>query len=209
MSRRLAKVAALVVVALAALTGCGGSDGSLSGLSGIQGYVEIPDEPLGPPSGSVTEADGSTWSYDSVPEGSITLLYFGYTSCPDVCPTTMADLAAALRDVDESTRSKIDVQFVSTDPNRDTPAQITRWLEGFDPTFHGGRAEINDVIDAAKVYGIGIDPPQVSDDDYQVTHGAQLLVLEPGGGMVGYFQELSGAEAYAKAIPILVDKYAA
>ena len=141
--------------------------------------------------------------------GQVLVVFFGFTSCPDVCPTTMADLAAALRDVDESTRSKIDVQFVSTDPNRDTPAQITRWLEGFDPSFRGGRAEINDVIDAAKVYGIGIEPPEVSDDDYQVTHGAQLLVLEPGGGMVGYFQELSGADAYAKAIPILVDKYAA
>lgn len=208
MSRRLAMVAAMVAVALAALTGCGGSDDSLSALSGIKGYVEIPEEPLGPPPGSVTEADGSSWSYDGVPAGSITLLYFGYTSCPDVCPTTMADLASALRKVDESVLSKVDVQFVSTDPDRDTPAQITRWLSGFDPTFLGGRADINEVIDAAKVYGIGIEPPQVSDDDYQVTHGAQLLVLAPGGGMVGYFQELSGADAYTEAIPMLVDKYA-
>lgn len=208
MSRRLRVAAALVVVALAALTGCGGSDGSLSGLSGIQGYVEIPEKPMGPPEGSVTEMDGSTWSYSDVPDGTITFLYFGYTSCPDICPTTMADLAHALRSLDESSLGKIQVKFVSTDPNRDSDAQMTRWLGSFDPTFQGGRADINDVIDAAKVYGIGIEPPKVSDDDYEVTHGAQLLVLEPGGGMVGYFQELAGADAYTEAIPMLIDKYA-
>lgn len=202
---RLIRLCAALIVGTLVLAGCG--SGEENSLEDISGYVVVPDDPMGPSDGSVTQADGSTWSYRDVADGTITFLYFGYTSCPDVCPTTMADLAHSIRELPEADQAKVSVQLVSTDPERDTPAQITRWLGGFNPEFKGGRADINDVIDQAKTYGIGIDPPQVSKSDYQVTHGAQVLVLKSGGGAVGYFDELAGTKTYSKAIPLLVAKY--
>ena len=172
-------------------------------------YVPVPQSPLPAPPGSVAEADGSRWRYRDAAPAKLTLLYFGYTRCPDVCPTTMADVSAgALRKLPAATRSRIVVQFVSTDPHRDTARQIASWLQGFDPSFHGGRAPIRSVITAAAAYGITIRPPKVSTDDYEVTHGAQLLVLRPGGDAVGYFRELAGKSEYVDRLAELVDRYA-
>lgn len=171
-------------------------------------YVAIPDQPLAAPAGQVTQVDGSTWTYRSPAAGRLTLLYFGYTSCPDVCPTTLADLVTALDRLPADLQDKVDVQFVSTDPHRDTAKQIRRWLGGFGPGLHGGRAPIDDVIAAARAYGISIAAPKVTAADYQVTHGGQLMVLQPGGDAVGYFRELAGASAYAAKLPSLITKYA-
>lgn len=206
---RLSAAARGVVLAVAAvmLAGCG-QQSATADLGAVAQYQAIPERPLAAPPQEVTESNGRTWEYARPAKGRITLLYFGYTSCPDVCPLTMADLAHALRGLPASVRDKIWVQFVSTDPRRDTARQISGWLRAIDPTFHGGRAPIAEVVAAARAYGVFITPPKVTAHDYQVTHGAQLLVLDEHGGEVGYLTELAGASAYARAIPALVARYA-
>ncbi len=210
---RLLGGALACLLLLATLVCCGRNDQPLARVnatpgSDLAGFVHIPGKPLGPAKLTVTSMDGTPWRFDQAASGKITLIYFGYTSCPDVCPTTMADLANALRRTPRKVRDKIEVRFVSTDPRRDTPTQIRSWLSAFDPTFIGSRGPIRDVISAARTYGIGIDPPHVTNGDYQVTHGAQLLVLQPGGGEVGYFRELAGAGDYAASMTVLVRRYA-
>ena len=200
-------LAVALMLLTAAVAGCSPAS-SPSGLSTISDFALIPGDPRGPASQSIVQTDGSTWRFDHPERGRVTLLYFGYTSCPDVCPTTMADLASAMAGLPESVRAKVSVQFVSTDPQRDTPAQIRGWLDGFDPAFHGGRGPIDEVIAAAQVYGIGIEAPAVVDGDYQVTHGSKVLVLDRGGRAVGYFRGLAGARAYLAGIPLLVQRYA-
>ena len=71
------------------------------------------------------------------PPGQVTLLFFGYTHCPDVCPTTMADLAAALRRLTSPERARVEVAFVTEDPSRDLPPQLRIWLDRFDHSFIG------------------------------------------------------------------------
>lgn len=188
----------------------GGCSGGAQGddLPQVKGYVSVPGAPLGPASEALTQVDGSRWTFSSPTPGRLTLLYFGYTSCPDVCPTTMADLASALTRLPTAVRDKVWVQFVSTDPHRDTPRQIGAWLDGFDPTFHGARGPIATVIRAARVYGVGIEAPKVTRHDYQVTHGAQLFVLDQHGAAVGYFEQLAGSRTYAQLLPTLVQRYA-
>ncbi len=197
---------ALLLVVVAGLTGCSSTPAGVD-VSTIPDYTRIPGDPMGPASQSVRQTDGSTWRFDHPATGSITLLYFGYTSCPDVCPTTMADLASAMTKLPDSVRSKVWVEFISTDPHRDTDTQIRAWLDGFDPSFHGGRAAIDEVIAAGLVYGVGIEAPVVVDGDYQVTHGGMLLVLDPVGRAVGFFQQLAGPSSYVTGIPLLVQKY--
>jgi len=200
-------VAAAVLMLSAGLAGCSPAS-STPDLSTISDFALIPGDPRGPASQSIVQTDGSTWRFDHPDQGRVTLLYFGYTSCPDVCPTTMADLASAMARLPESVRSKVSVQFVSTDPARDTATQMRGWLDGFDPSFRGGRGPIDEVIAAAQVYGIGIEAPTVVDGDYQVTHGSKVLVLDGSGRAVGYFRGLAGAQSYLAAIPLLVQKYA-
>ena len=71
------------------------------------------------------------------PDDELTVLFFGYTHCPDVCPTTMADLARARALLPEPSRGRLTVAFITEDPRRDTPAALRRWLRAFDPAFVG------------------------------------------------------------------------
>ncbi|WNB84763.1 SCO family protein [Cellulomonas sp. ATA003] len=65
------------------------------------------------------------------------MVFFGYTHCPDLCPTTMADLAAARRQLPQEFRQKVVVAFVTEDPDRDSPAVLRDWLDAMDPEFVG------------------------------------------------------------------------
>lgn len=203
----------LIVIAAAtlfAVTACGASGLSapaVAPMSSLRDYTVIPDAPLGPATQSATQWDGTSWRFDQPAPGKLTLLYFGYTSCPDVCPTTMADIAVAMRRLPSSITDKVSVQFVSTDPTRDTPTKLHAWIDQFNPAFHAARAPIASVIAAARSYGIFIEKPVVTAHDYQVTHGAQLVVLNDKGGEVGFFGELAPASSYAQALPTLVAKY--
>lgn len=207
MSRLATWVAVLGCLAL--LAGCGsGSQASTTPLTTISSYNAIPDSPLGPATQSVAQASGGTWTFEKPAPGKLTLVYFGYTSCPDICPTTMADLASALTRLSPALADKVWVQFVSTDPHRDTAKRLTRWLGSYSPKFHGARAPIGQVIAAARTYGIPISAPKITPGDYQVTHGEQVLVLDQHGGEVGFFTGLAGSKAYAEALPTLIKDYA-
>lgn len=200
------------LAALLALAGCGDAGGSggsgTTPLAAVSSYHSIPDQPLGPATETIDQAAGGTWSYARPTAGKLTLVYFGYTSCPDVCPTTMADLAAAMTRLPGSLADRVWVQFVSTDPHRDTARRLSHWIDSYSPTFHAGRAPIGQVVTAARSYAIAITPPKVTKHDYEVTHGAQVLVLDRHGGEVGFFSELAGAKAYAEALPTLIKDYA-
>lgn len=206
-----AVLVAVIVMALAVgVTGCSSSDEGTTGdvLAGVDSYVDVPGSPLGPATQTVTQTDGTRWSFDADVGDRITLVYFGYTSCPDICPTTMADLAVALRKLPTRVADKITVRFVSTDPARDTKAQLRSWLGGFDPDFIGARAPIGRVIKAAAAYGTSIEPPKVTKGSYEVTHGAKVYVLQSGGGAVGFFRAKAGPAAYEKALPAVVKEFA-
>lgn len=138
-------------------------------------------------------SDGRPFDFRERTEGTLTLLFLGYTHCPDVCPVHMANLAAVLRDLPLEVRREIRVVFVSTDPRRDTPERIREWLDGFDPAFiglRGTRSEIaaledalgvpRSVVDGAGEAGSGPPGrgPEGESDDYFVGHAAQVLAFE-------------------------------
>ena len=131
------------------LTGCAGT-GDDEGVETIRsdfGTVRIAaseyhgtllDDPvMERPDLTLTDTAGRPFSFRDRPEGEVTVVFFGYTHCPDVCPTTMADLAAARRQLPEAVRDRVVVAFVTEDPERDTPAVLRDWLDGIDPDFVG------------------------------------------------------------------------
>lgn len=202
-------LAALLLVP--GLTACGAasSDAKVE-LTSLKGYTAVPGKPLGPAAGSLQQTDGSTWSYSAPAAGKVTLVFFGFTHCEDECPTTMSDLASALKRVPESVASKVAVEFVSVDPDRDTMPALKRYVRRYDPSFLGGRAPIGQIVTDALAYGIAVTAPTPATEkgDYEVEHGLQVAVLDQKGGEVGFFEGLAGAKAYADALPALVEKYA-
>jgi protein SCO1 len=93
--------------------------------------------PLPKPRFVLTDTSGATFDFWQRTNGYVTLLFFGYTQCPDQCPMHMASVSAALRIVPESVAERIKLVFVTTDPARDTPRLLRLWLDRFDKRFVG------------------------------------------------------------------------
>lgn len=141
-TRRTARAGTLVAALLltGTLSACGtGTDGPVAEVSGTQGAyngTDISDVVSRPPL-RLTDTDGGTFALQDRPADELTVLFFGYTRCPDVCPTAMADLAAARRQLSDADRKHLEVVFVTEDPATDTAPVMRRWLDAFDPAFVG------------------------------------------------------------------------
>jgi cytochrome oxidase Cu insertion factor (SCO1/SenC/PrrC family) len=101
--------------------------------------------PVVKPSGTLTADDGRSFNLRADTRGIVTLLYFGYTHCPDLCPLTMSNTSVAMRMLPRADQAKIRVLFVSVDPGRDTLPRLRSWLGGFDPAFIGLRGPLPEV----------------------------------------------------------------
>jgi len=124
----------------------------------------------------LTDTEGNDFDLVADTEGSVTLLYLGYTNCPDVCPTHMLDIAKSLERLSPDVVAKIKVVFVSVDPKRDTLDVIRRWLDAFDPTFIGVTSD-QETIDALQ-RSVGIIPAtteDLGDGNYSVSHAAYVM----------------------------------
>jgi protein SCO1/2 len=127
---------------LLALLGVLGLSACSSGASGASPtatpppYHGVQPEPVpSRPDWVLTGLDGKPYDFRARTHGHPTFVYFGYTHCPDQCPTAMADLAAALRKTTPALRAETIVLFVTTDPKRDTGPVLTQWLDQFSTSF--------------------------------------------------------------------------
>jgi protein SCO1/2 len=109
----------------------------------------------------------------------ITLVYFGYTFCPDVCPLTMADVRQALAQLGPAERERVQVIFISVDPERDTPEVLARYLSAFDPTFIGLTDDFEKTQEVMKPFGAFAEKEEVEDSaaGYLASHTARLYLL--------------------------------
>jgi protein SCO1 len=117
------------------------------------------DPPRPRPSFTLTDNSGKPFSFGTATEGRPTLLFFGYTNCPDICPATMADISVALKKTPASVQRQTYVVFVSTDVKRDTGPVLTQWLHNFDVGtkahfvgLHGTQAQVNAAQAAAHIF---------------------------------------------------------
>jgi protein SCO1/2 len=192
--QRRSAAAAPAVAALASLLaaglleGCGAGPGERAAAEPAQ--PELRGTLLEPswekPDFTLTDTEGRPFDFRAGTDGFVTLLFFGYTHCPDVCPVHMANIAAVLRDIDYADRSRIRVVFVTTDPERDTPAVVRAWLDRFDRSFIGLRgteAEV-DAIQAALHLPAAIRQPSRPGPlpgAYAVGHAAQVIAFTADG----------------------------
>ena len=133
--------------------------------------------PLEKPKFILMDTSGKAFDFRARTQGSVTLLFFGYTHCPDVCPLQMQMLASAMKRIPPATAREIRVVFVTTDPDRDTPATLRAYLDHFDTRFIGLTGS-EQAIDAAQI-AANLSPAKKStvrpDGDYEVGHSAFVL----------------------------------
>ena len=167
-------------------------------LLGAPGPVSSPgDAVAAPPGGPFTLQDGDGRSVsDSDFRGKFMLVYFGYTFCPDACPTTLSEVANAL-DRFGAKADHIRAIFITVDPKRDTAAVVKRYAAAFNPRLiglTGSQEQIDKVAKAYRVYHVehrtGPGP-----DDYSIDHSSVLYLMGPDGKfMVGLRGDLTSAE---------------
>ncbi|WP_327284257.1 MULTISPECIES: SCO family protein [unclassified Streptomyces] len=178
-------VAALVAAAALTLTACGGEPAKPNSVTQITGQSKagaatVLDRPFDKPELVLTDTTGKPWNLREQTKGKPTLIYFGYTNCPDVCPLTMSNIAVAKKALPKADQDKLQVVFVTTDPERDTPDSLGAWLRAQDPSFTGLTGDFATIQAAARKLGIGIDPPKKEADGSVVSmHGAQVIAFSP------------------------------
>jgi protein SCO1/2 len=209
---------AAAIVAAVALGGCSAGSAGSSGAPVVVGGAEKAGPgvrgtalgaPIDLPDLHLTDTTGHPYDLRVHAPGRVTLLFFGYTHCPDVCPTTMADLAAALTQVSPDIRRRTSVVFVTSDPQRDTPPVIRHWLDSFDSGFVGLTGELATIDAAARSVGVPLEPPRrQADGSWIVDHGAQVLAFGPDRRARVVYTAGTPVADYAHDLPLLLDSAA-
>ena len=165
-----------VVLLVAACSRDSGDDGRFAG-------VELP-EPVPKPDFVLTDTEGQPYDFRAETEGRVSLLYFGYTNCPDICPIHLSQVAEVLDR--PGMPGDVTVVFVSVDPARDTPERIRSWLDRFDASFVGLTGTEAELVEAQEQARVPLADVQgdSGEADYLVGHAGQVLAYAPDG--MGY-----------------------
>jgi len=116
--------------------------------------------------------------------GNVVLLFFGYTSCPDVCPTTMAELKQALEKLDGDEAKQVQVLFVTVDPERDTPERVQEYVNHFNSDFIGLSGTESELTEVWKKYGVFRENVEgYSAAGYLVNHTARVTLIDRDGNL--------------------------
>jgi protein SCO1/2 len=166
---------------LVLLAGCGGQDsGQLtSGFTdnnpdGMNGAVL--GRPYVVPDLTLTATDGSKFSLTKDTRAPVTLVFFGYTHCPDICQVVMADIASAVARLDKADQGRVQVLFITTDPARDDAATLRKYLDRFNPAFEGLTGDLKTIVRAGDALGVAIEKGQkLASGGYEVVHGTQVI----------------------------------
>jgi len=121
-------------------------------------------------------------------EGGWTLLFFGFTHCPDICPTTMSFLADLHRQLESTEAADTRVVMVTVDPARDTPEALADYVPYFHPDFVGVTGEFLDILSFAQTFNAPFRKVTAEDGSYQVDHSANVILVNPRGDYHGFFR---------------------
>lgn len=188
-------LAALVV----GLVACGGE----SPRREFAGAELMAEEPL--PDFTLTAAGDAPVSLSDF-RGQYVYLYFGYTFCPDFCPTTLAKLANVQEEMGEDA-DKMQVIMITVDPERDTPDVLARYVQVFDPSFVGLTGATADIDDAAQSLGVFYQRNEGSAaSGYLVDHSTRTYLIGPDGRALVAYPHDAAAEAMAADLRWLIDQ---
>src|SRR3954454_12816767 len=198
----------LVTAGSAACAG-GSSSGTTVAATPAALHGAIPDTHASKPSFQLLDTSGRGFDFAADTQGRATLLYFGYTHCPDECPTAMADVATALRHTDPAVAQQVDVVFVTTDPWRDDQRVLRKWLDRFSPSFIGLTGTPSQIAGAEVAMGMPISrreaaPKRYGSGKYAVSHFAAVLAYGRDGRVATLYPSGITPTEIAADLPVLV-----
>ncbi|WP_327316300.1 SCO family protein [Streptomyces sp. NBC_01235] len=210
MRKKTFAVAALLAAATLTLSACGSGDSgspvAVVSEDTSQQAATVLDQPFTKPDLVLTDTQGKSYDLRKETAGHPTLVYFGYTNCPDVCPLTMSNIAVAKKQLSKAEQDELRVVFVTTDPDRDTPAALGKWLKGIDPQVVGLTGKFATIQAAARTLGISVEAPHKDKNGKIVsTHGTQVLAFSPktNGGYLLYSKDAT-VDDYTKDLPKII-----
>jgi protein SCO1/2 len=212
MRKKTFAAAAVLAAACLTLSACGSGDDSNSPVAVVsedtsQKAATVLDKPFEKPDLVLTDTQGKKYDLRKETAGRPTLIYFGYTHCPDICPLTMNNVAVAKKQLPKSEQEKLRVVFVTTDPDRDTPKELGKWLKGIDPQFVGLTGDFATIQAGARTLGISIEPTHKDKKTGKTVsvHGTQVIAFSPktDGGYVLYGEDAT-VDDYTKDLPKII-----
>lgn len=196
---RTALASALFLLLVA--TGCS-SDASADG--GFEGNTL--DNPLAVPDIALTDTAGDDYSLAADTDKRLSLVFFGYSNCPDICQTVMASLAGAINRLDEVDRKEVEVIFVTTDPVRDTEAALRRYLDRFNPDFIGLTGDIDTIIAVGRPLAVYVnDGVELPTGGFDLGgHSTQVTAIDSEGEAPVYWSQDTSQSEFADDIHTLL-----
>ncbi len=202
--------AALALPLVLLATACGGGSEP----------TELTGTPLDPPfavsATPLVDTAGEAFSLTEDTDRDLTLVFFGYTNCPDICGQVMATLTGTLARLDEEQKEQLDVVFVTTDPHRDDRATVEDYVTAFDPSIIGLTGELDDITPVAESMkvaigyfdadGTEIAPADLPATGYEVDHGTQVFGIGPDDGVDTFWGSDVSQAQLARDVTMLLDR---
>jgi protein SCO1/2 len=200
MARFLCATIASLVIA-----GCRSAEPPASALRGVELGAPLPR-----PEFTLTATDGQPYAFAQRTSGKLTLLFFGYTNCPDVCPVHAANIAEIIKKLPWEERQGVSFVFVTTDPDRDSLPRLRKFLDQFDSTFVGLRGPLEQVNEIQRGLNLGTLPPgeKAADGSYEVGHASVVLAIEPDDSLRVMYPSGIRQQDWAADIPLLLKRHA-
>lgn len=135
---------------------------------------------------SLTDESGEPFTEERL-QGQWSILFFGFTHCPDICPMTMADMNRLVDGLTEEERERLQIVLVTVDPERDTPEQLRQYVHYFNPEFTGLTGDPNMIYRFATELGIAYNKVEQG-ESYTMDHTSSLVLINPRGHFHGYIR---------------------
>lgn len=151
---------------------------------------------------SLIDTQGNEFTHEKLND-KISLIYFGFSYCPDVCPTIVQIMSVAMKQIPESLRDRVQAIFVSLDPERDTPQQISNFLSNYDYPIiglTGSKDEIQKMADNYKVFFQKVASQNKDDDNYLLDHSSIIYMMGSDGKYIKHFSAKASSEEISQEI---------
>ena len=134
------------------------------------------------------------------------ILFFGFTACPDICPTTLSDMRRVLSQLPAEIREGVQLVLISADPARDTPQQLKTYLNHYRAGFIGVTGDMDQLQKVSKALGLPFVPASETDGDYSVSHSGNLALVAPNGSLRGHIRAPLKLDGLKEMLPQVLER---
>lgn len=156
------------------------------------------------PQFELVDQDGQPFSNPSL-QGRWHILFFGFTACPDICPTTLSDMRRLFSQLPAGVREQLQLVLLSADPARDTPQQLKTYLSYYRAGFIGLTGNMDQLQNLSKALGLPFIPASETHGDYSVSHSGNLALLAPDGSLRGHIRAPLKLDGLKEMLPQVLE----